>query len=389
MSFPRPSARRLRVGFSLLEVLVVLAILAVLSALTTVAVFRLRASGERRLDRSNWLAMRSLGKSARRTTPIRVLWIGNSYTYVNNLPGMVAALVQAGGNSPAYAWDMQTVGGATLQMHWDQGIAVQKIRQGDWDFVVLQEQSQMAILDEATYDKYVRLFNGEIRKVNAIPLLFMTWAHQPQSNLQPLYNRAFLRIAQEVRAEASPVGVAWARCLQTNPQLNLFASDGSHPSPTGTYLAACVFFGALFDRGPAGLPGTLTVDGQVAVSLAPADAASIQAIAWQAVLDIRKQLQPDNSVARLAPWSAQPDEASLPALPPWHRPDCPPRRKSVPCARLAQGVFMPGAVPLGRGGGSGSPTGGAAGVATSGAIDAWMACTCRCTRYPSSAGDVT
>src|ERR1043166_6791316 len=71
---------------------------------------------------------------------VRVLFIGNSYTYVNDLPKMIAALARAG-KQPPLVYERETPGGCTLEKHWKDGKAARKIAAGKWDYVVLQEHS--------------------------------------------------------------------------------------------------------------------------------------------------------------------------------------------------------------------------------------------------------
>lgn len=282
----RSSLSRRRVAaYTLLELLVVLAILSILLALSTAAALRAWSTTQQRVDKQNWATMRTLGKTVPRSTPYRVLFIGNSYTFVNDLPNMIATLARAAGDAPAFTYDTQLVGGATLQQHWNEGIALSKIQQGNWDFVVLQEQSQRPIYDEAVFDQYADLFDAEIRKQGAITLFFMTWARQSLPQTQGQLTRAYTNIAQKLHAEVAPVGWAWQTSLTSKPSLVLHETDGSHPNPAGTYLAACVFYGHVYGISPEGLPPQLTVS-------AP-DAAWLQGIAWQTVQANNRLFQPD------------------------------------------------------------------------------------------------
>ena len=71
----------------------------------------------------------------------KILFIGNSYTYVNDLPLLLANVAESVGDSVIY--DSNCIGGYTLQLHSTNATTLQKINQGDFDFVVLQEQSQL------------------------------------------------------------------------------------------------------------------------------------------------------------------------------------------------------------------------------------------------------
>lgn len=247
------------------------------------------SGASRSLEVSQWHSQRELGVTIKRTVPIRVLFIGNSYTYVNNLPQMIADLAQAAGGA-TIEYDTHVVGGATLELHWNDGTALAKIKQGNWDFVVLQEQSQRPIFDRDAMNTYARLFATAIHEVNAIPLFYMTWARQNAPQTQTDLSRAYMAITREVHGEVAPVGLAWQASLKQYPQLVLHQADGSHPDPTGSYLAACVFYASIFDTSPQGLPGHLEDNGQVLVDLDAATAANMQQIAWQTVMQIKQQL---------------------------------------------------------------------------------------------------
>jgi prepilin-type N-terminal cleavage/methylation domain-containing protein len=284
--------RASRAGYTLIELLVVIGILAILASLTGVALFKVLGKAQATADQVNWRSERLQGMTVRRTTPINVLFLGNSYTMANNLPQLISDLAAGAGNNPALTYDTHLVGGATLESLWNDGTSIAKIRQGGWDFVVLQEQSMRPIEDEGDMDVYARLFCAEIRAVNAIPLFFMTWARQYAPATQPLLTNAYLRITKEQHAEVAPVGMAWQSSLQQYPQLTLHASDGSHPNPTGSYLAACVFYASLYDKSPQGLPSSLDTGEGTTVTLAPSDAAFLQGVAWQTVQQVKKKLIP-------------------------------------------------------------------------------------------------
>src|SRR5438045_6727330 len=109
--------------------------------------------------------------------PIRVLFIGNSYTYVNDLPKMLAELAKAGKQRPL-EHDRETPGGCSLEKHWKDGKAVKKIEAGKWDFVVLQEHSLRPLDNRPLMFEYAVKLDGEVKKQNAKTLLYQTWARQ-------------------------------------------------------------------------------------------------------------------------------------------------------------------------------------------------------------------
>lgn len=197
----------------------------------------------------------------------RVLFIGNSYTSVNDLPGMLAAFVKR--LMPGFPFTTESIapGGATLRSHLRQGVASQRIREGGWQHVVLQEQSQLGGMHiegepflgppEAIFFPAVRQFVAQTTAAGATPLLYMTWSRRENLSAQGLLTSAYARMASELGAGLAPVGVAWERVRRERPALELYAEDGSHPAPAGTYLAACVMFSSLFRRPCLGAPVSL------------------------------------------------------------------------------------------------------------------------------------
>ena len=217
---------------------------------------------------------------------LRILFIGNSYTYVNDLPATFAQLARAGGH--AVGTDSLATGGATLADHVADAATVPKLDSAKWDFVVLQEQSEIpSVADSREYTMYpaARSLVAMIRERSATPILFMTWAHRdglPASgmpdygSMQRSIDSGYLALSQELAVAVAPVGYTWAIVRQESPGIGLWQDDGSHPSTAGTYLAACVFYAAVFRQSPDGLEFTAGL---------PADSAAIlQKVAAQEVL---------------------------------------------------------------------------------------------------------
>ena len=194
---------------------------------------------------SAYAEARSPDKNSPPSKEVRVLFIGNSFTYVNDLPGMLDELSRSPGSPRVIRSEAVTYPGAWLLVHWRQQRAVEEIRKRKWDFVVLQEQSALPVEDRATMYEYARLFDKEIKKAGATTMLFLTWAYRDQPEMQQGLDRAYFGLASEIHARVAPVGPAWKIALEATPALALHAEDGSHPTPLGTYLAACVFYRAI------------------------------------------------------------------------------------------------------------------------------------------------
>ncbi|WP_343631087.1 PKD domain-containing protein [Fluviicola sp.] len=198
---------------------------------------------------------------------ISVLFIGNSYTYYNDLPGMVSTL--AGSLGKEITVDSKTNGGYTFQNHTNDPLTYTKIHSKPWDVVVIQGQSQEPSFSDAQVNAqtlpYALKLSDSIWANNFCSnvMYYMTWGRQngdPQwSEINTfdkmntrLYN-AYMRLADSSdRAMISPVGRVWAYVRQNHPSINLYNADQSHPSAEGTYLAACTFYAALFRQSPVG-----------------------------------------------------------------------------------------------------------------------------------------
>jgi hypothetical protein len=209
---------------------------------------------------------------------IRALFIGNSFTYVNDLPKMIADLARAGKQRP-FEHDRETPGGTTLEQHWKNGKAVPKIAAGKWDYVVLQEQSQRPLVGRPLMFEYAGKLDAEIKKQSATTLLYQTWSRQDAPEKQADLSQAYLDLGKELKARVAPVGTAWGMALKENPTLVLHAPDKSHPAKAGTYLAACVFYGVIYGQNPEGLPGTVG-------GVSDDDAKRLQAVAWTTVQEL-------------------------------------------------------------------------------------------------------
>lgn len=225
------------------------------------------------------------------TTCVRVLFLGNSYTYANDLPGTFAQLARAGGHLVDVA--MVAGGGETLAQHASSAESLGKIASGTWTFVVLQEQSETpATSTGASYLMYpaARELAGRARAAGATPIFFMTPAHRdgiPGSatpgyeTMQLEVDRSYLAIANELDAPVAPVGFTWFVVRRDHPEIGLWQDDSSHPSTAGTYLAACVFYASIFRQSPEGLA--------YADGLPDAQASVLRTEAGRNVMDLRAQ----------------------------------------------------------------------------------------------------
>jgi len=215
----------------------------------------------------------------------RLLFIGNSYTYVNDLPAMFADLARSGGHRVEVG--MVAEGGATLRDHAGSVATAAKLTSAKWDVVVLQEQSEIPSLEQLRQSQMypaARRLADTIYRQGARPMFFLTWAHRdgwPENGLpdyasmQSAIDDGYLAIAAEEQAAVAPVGVAWSSVM-SQPHAALWQDDGSHPTTAGTYLAACVFYATIYHQSPRGLA--------YHADLSAVDAAILQSVAADTVL---------------------------------------------------------------------------------------------------------
>lgn len=209
------------------------------------------------------------------TGPVmRILFIGNSYTLTNDLPGMFTKLACSGGHQVEIG--LSAEGGWTLAQHAASPQTREKLKEHKWDFVVLQEQSEIPSIQNDRYQTMypaVRQLVGDVKTAGAQPLLFLTWGHRnglPQygmptfSDMQAQLSVGYWGIAQELKVPVIPVGTAWLKASTQPTPLDLWQKDGSHPNEQGTYLAACVFYAAIFHQSPQGLGYWAGVDQKTA-----------------------------------------------------------------------------------------------------------------------------
>ncbi|HTK76927.1 MAG TPA: hypothetical protein VL371_16795 [Gemmataceae bacterium] len=203
---------------------------------------------------------------------LNVLFVGNSFTARNDVPGLIAGLAAARGRRMEHR--LISAGGASLRTHWNAGHAARAIHVGQYDAVVLQEQSTLPVKNAARMHENVRLFDAAIRAAGAKTVLYMTWARQHAPESQKAITDAYTAIGRELRATVVPVGTAWQHFLRRHHTPTLYDKDGSHPSPAGSYLAACVFLAVLFRVSPVGIDDD-------AAGLSAEDLARLQKAAWQ------------------------------------------------------------------------------------------------------------
>ena len=227
----------------------------------------------------------NLRKPAQVKTEPTILFLGNSMTFFNDLPTVFMNLSRSGGFA-AEVYEL-TEGSYRLEYFADETDEVgaqvyDALKNYDWDYVILQEQSGISTIgaEEHMYPA-ARTLDSMIREANGESVFLMTWAYREGFSL-PLLGLEFKNtreemqtqmaqnygdIATELDALLAPAGIAFMRCSSNYPEIELWDEDGNHPSPAGTYLAACVLYQVLYDQSPGELGYTADLDRQTASKL--------------------------------------------------------------------------------------------------------------------------
>ena len=199
-----------------------------------------------------------------------VLFVGNSYTYVNNLPNLVKEIALSFGDTLVH--ESSTPGGSNFNAHSTNTQTLSKINQQQWDYVVLQAQSQEPSFSPSqvasdTYPYAEILVDSILANSSCTePLFFMTWGRKygDQSNcqfyppvctytgMQKRLRESYLNMSFLHNASCSPVGLAWKKSIAIDSTIDLYSTDNSHPSIYGSYLAACTFYSSIFKKSAVG-----------------------------------------------------------------------------------------------------------------------------------------
>jgi hypothetical protein len=210
----------------------------------------------------------------------RVLFIGNSYLYTQNIAGIVQALADsAHGDRLA----VQTVASPDMALidHWSSGAAQAEIAKGGWEWVVLQQGPSSVEANRDTLRLAAQRFAVDIRKIGGVPALFSAWPTADRRQDFPRAIESYTLAAQDVAGVLLPVASSWLAAWSRDPNLALYA-DGLHPSAAGAYLASLVVYSRLLDKSAKGLPATLRLTDGSLLTIPRDVAAVLQAAADEA-----------------------------------------------------------------------------------------------------------
>lgn len=225
----------------------------------------------------------------------RVLLVGNSHTYFN---GGVNTHLQALLDAAHPEWntviEARTAGGYTLENHCSDLQTIEAITNGDWDLVVLQEQSSRPMLFPDLFYNYATGLNTIIRQSGALTGFYMTWAWRNNPEMYEPIRDAYRYIGAYVDGIVVPAGVAWKNAESIPEIPNLYDADNYHPSIYGTYLVACLMMARIWKQNPVG-------NSYYPAQIDASTALLLQQLAWDTVQNEYQRVIGTNPISK--PWS--------------------------------------------------------------------------------------
>ena len=187
------------------------------------------------------------------TAQVRILFIGNSLTYVNDLPAVVKALT-TGAGLPNTQVATIAYPDYALEDHWNQGNARAAVGKDGWTHVIMQQGPSALEESRVNLLQWSNTFAEQIKAHGAMPGMYMVWPSTERNFDFDRVSESYRLAAEAIGGQLYPAGDAWRAAWRRNPGLALYGGDGFHPSSLGTYTAALTIVAVVFNRSPVGLP---------------------------------------------------------------------------------------------------------------------------------------
>lgn len=190
------------------------------------------------------------------TGSTRVLFIGNSLTYVHDVPSLVQSIARQV-NDTGLVTAYVAFPDFALEDHWNEGTAGRALKGQSWEFVVMQQGPSSLPANREHLAHWSRTFAPVIRAAGATPVLYQVWPQIGRRADAPAVLVSYANAAREVGGRLAAAGAAWDSVLAMNEPLAVYSSDGLHASPYGAWLAAVVLYATLREVDPLTLPAAL------------------------------------------------------------------------------------------------------------------------------------
>ena len=178
---------------------------------------------------------------------MRVLFIGNSYTYFHDMPHTFARMCeQLTGQTPEVT--MLAYSNRSLAWHREEYFSLRfALLYGQYDYCILQQQAHPFPDEELTRRSVLRILSL-CRSADVKPVLLMTWAEQPYPEHFYPMQKLYTALSAETGAMLAPIGALFDELQRTHPEIELYWHDGEHASVYGDYLIAATLAAMLCSK---------------------------------------------------------------------------------------------------------------------------------------------
>lgn len=212
------------------------------------------------------------------TGTFRVLFIGNSHSYVEDLSGLVQAVARQAGNT-----ELQTARVAfpdfALEDHATEGTALRALEGSDWEYVVMQQGPSALPESQAHLKFWSAWWKPHITAAKATPVLYQIWPSTARRFDAAGTLQSYRDAAAMVDGILAPAGDAFTAALTADPTIGVYSDDGMHASRRGAYVAALVIVGRLLDVDVEALPDQIPGSSEPAAVVQSLQAAAAAALA--------------------------------------------------------------------------------------------------------------
>ncbi|MBR2594842.1 MAG: hypothetical protein IKE06_00785 [Solobacterium sp.] len=186
---------------------------------------------------------------------LRVLFLGNSHTYFNDLPVVFKNLCAAGQPDVEVEADLMAYPGVTFEWHLQQSSQLRfALLHGNYDYMIMQQAAHSPCPSpEQTIKDGKEIIR--LAKANGVtPILCMPWAERKYPEHQAIMYNTYQTLSKEAGVTHTPTGYVFERVLNERPDIDMYFVDGEHCSPYGTYTRALSVYSVIFNASPEGLP---------------------------------------------------------------------------------------------------------------------------------------